>query len=81
MSEIDIAAKAVQMYAEANPRPVHVTMTQAAEMLGLSRQTISKLVKAGTLRLNQFMKYACSAVKKKRLLAFTRAARIDSAPH
>ena len=53
MSKLDIAAKAVQIYAESNPRPLHVTMTQAAEMLGLSRQTISKMVKAGTLRLNQ----------------------------
>ncbi|MEM5294197.1 DNA-binding protein [Burkholderia sp. JPY481] len=52
MSEIEIAARAVQLYAERKPRPPHVTMKQAAEMLGLSRQTIAKMVRFGTFKLN-----------------------------
>lgn len=34
-------------------RPVHVNMTQAAEMLNLSVSTISRMVKAGNIRLNK----------------------------
>jgi excisionase family DNA binding protein len=30
-----------------------VTITQAAEMLGLSRHTVSKMVRAGQLKLNK----------------------------
>lgn len=52
MKKIDLAIKAVQTYAESHPRPLHVTMTQAAEMLGMSRPTVSKMVKAGSLKLN-----------------------------
>ena len=33
-------------------RPLHVNQKQAAEMLGVSHVTVSKLVKAGTLKLN-----------------------------
>lgn len=50
---LSIAVKAVQLYAESHPRPVQVTQTQAAEMLGLSRPTVSKLLKFGTFRLNR----------------------------
>lgn len=32
MSELEIAIKAVQLYAETHPRPSHVTQTQAAEI-------------------------------------------------
>lgn len=53
MTDISLAIKAVQLFAESHPRPAHVTQTQAAEMLGLSRPTIARMVKAGTLRLNQ----------------------------
>jgi excisionase family DNA binding protein len=53
MSEIEIAVKAVQLYAERHPRPCQVTITQAAEMLGLSRHTVSKMVKAGQFKLNK----------------------------
>ena len=49
---IEIAAKAVQLYAESHPRPAQVTQSQAAEMLGISRPTMSRLVKAGIVRLN-----------------------------
>lgn len=49
---IECAAKAVQIYAEQHPRPSQVTMVQAAQMLGLSAQTISKMVRQGRLPLN-----------------------------
>ena len=48
-----IARRAVQIYAESHPRPLHVTMTQAAEILGLSRQTVAKMVRAGQMRLDR----------------------------
>ena len=53
MTELEIALKAVRLYAETHPRPVQVTQTQAAEMLGLSRPTISRLIRTGQLRLNR----------------------------
>ncbi|MDQ7989050.1 MAG: helix-turn-helix domain-containing protein [Candidatus Dactylopiibacterium sp.] len=49
---LQIAVAAVRLYAESHPRPPHVTQAQAAEMLGLSRPTVRKLVLAGTLHLN-----------------------------
>lgn len=51
--DIQIAVRAVQLYAERHPRPPHVTMVQAAEMLGLSRHTVSKMVKTGQFKLNK----------------------------
>lgn len=54
MSEHErIARRAVQLYAESHPRPPQVTMIQAGEMLGLSRHTISKMVRAGQFKLNK----------------------------
>lgn len=53
MNAIELAAKAVRMYAETHPRPVQVTQTQAAEMIGVSRPTFSRMVKAGIIRLNK----------------------------
>ncbi|UEP21389.1 DNA-binding protein [Burkholderia ambifaria] len=50
---LDIARRAVQLYAETHPRRPHVTQMQAAEMLGISRWTVSKMVKVGTFRLNR----------------------------
>ncbi|CAB3855578.1 MULTISPECIES: helix-turn-helix domain-containing protein [Achromobacter] len=52
VAEIKIALKAVEIYAQRHPRPPHVTIVQAAEMLGLSRPTVRKLMKAGKLSLN-----------------------------
>jgi DNA-binding transcriptional regulator LsrR (DeoR family) len=53
MSEaLQIAMKAVQLYAETHPRPIQVTQKQAAEMLGKSEITVSRMVKAGTIKLN-----------------------------
>ena len=54
MREIEIAVKAVQYYAESHPRPPHVTQRQAAQMLGLSESTISKMVRGGHLKMNKF---------------------------
>lgn len=50
---LNLARRAVQLYAESHPRPAHVTIQQAAEMMSLSRHTVSKMVGAGTLRLNK----------------------------
>lgn len=69
---IEVAAKAVQLYAETHPRPPQVTQTQAAEMIGVSRPTLSRMVKAGTIKLN-----ACGLVpitEVDRVLAADRAA-------
>ena len=35
-----------------SPRPLHVTQGQAAEILRISRATISKMIKSGNLTLN-----------------------------
>ena len=53
MDALEIATKAVQLYAESHPRPSQVTQLQAAEMLGVSRATVARMLKAGTLRLNK----------------------------
>ena len=49
---LDIAFRAVRMYAESHPRPSQVTQKQAAEMLDRSEPTVGRLVKAGVIRLN-----------------------------
>lgn len=54
MTCIDIAVQAVRLYAETHPRPSQVTQEQAAEMAGVSRATISRMIKAGQLKLNKF---------------------------
>lgn len=54
MSEaLEVAVTAVRLYAEMHPRPSQVTQLQAAEMLGVSRATVSRMLKAGTIRLNK----------------------------
>lgn len=56
LSESDvlrIATRAIQLYAETHPRPPQVNMSQAAQMLGLSRHTVSKMVRAGQFKLNR----------------------------
>lgn len=52
MTELQIALTAIKLYAETHPRPTQVNQIQAAEMLGLSRLTVSKLLRQGTLSLN-----------------------------
>lgn len=49
---IEIALKAVQLYADMHPRPSCVTQSQAAEMIGVSRSTMRKLVTIGKVKLN-----------------------------
>ena len=51
-ADLHTAILAVQIYAQRHPRPPHVTMTQAAAMLDLSRPTVRKLVHSGRLKLN-----------------------------
>lgn len=51
-SALSIATIAIMRYAETHPRPPHVTQVQAAAMLGVSAQTVCKLVRHGTFRLN-----------------------------
>lgn len=51
--EMEIARKAVQLYAEQHPRPPHVTQKQAGEMLELSQPSIRKLMKRGVLAVNE----------------------------
>ncbi|MDD2978296.1 helix-turn-helix domain-containing protein [Aquabacterium sp.] len=51
-SIVETAAAAVRMYAESHPRPSHVNFGQAAEMMGLSRPTLRKLIESGSIRLN-----------------------------
>lgn len=53
MNTIEIAVKAVQIYAESHQRPSHVTQKQASEMLKLSVPTVRKMVAVGTLKLNK----------------------------
>ena len=50
---IYFAKMAVRMYAETHPRPVHVTQKQGAEMLRISTPTMSRLVKAGVIKLDR----------------------------
>lgn len=52
-TSLEVALKAVSLYAETHPRPPHVTQVQAAEMIGKSVPTVRKMVRAGVLRLNQ----------------------------
>lgn len=49
---LQVAEIAVRRYAESHPRPVQVNKAQAAEMLKLSRPTLDKIIKAGSIRLN-----------------------------
>lgn len=47
-----IAIEAVRLALAMRPRPSCVTQAQAAEMIGVSRQTVAKMMRAGKLRLN-----------------------------
>lgn len=56
-NEIEVVATraamiAIDQYSAAHPRPSHVTMRQAAEMLDISHPTLKKLFDNGTLKLN-----------------------------
>lgn len=70
MSEpIEIAVAAIRLYAETHPRPPHVTQSQAADMLQLSRATVSRMVRAGTFKLN-----SCGLIPIEQIDAALRAA-------
>lgn len=59
-----IAQMAVRQYAESHPRPSQVTQEQAAEMAGVSRATICRMLKAGTLKLNKFGRIPVAEIDK-----------------
>jgi Tfp pilus assembly pilus retraction ATPase PilT len=46
---LDIAIKAVEIYASTHPRPPHVTQRQAAQMLSVSEPTVRKLIEENRL--------------------------------
>ncbi|MDR5819837.1 helix-turn-helix domain-containing protein [Caballeronia sp. LZ043] len=64
---LDIAVKAVAIYAARHPRPAHVTITQAAEMLGRSRNTVTAMLARYRIQLNACGQIPIEAVD--RLLA------------
>lgn len=64
MSELEIATRAVQLYAETHPRPSQVTQDQAAEMVGVSRATIHRMIKSGNLKLNKFGRIPVAEIDK-----------------
>ena len=64
VSTFEIAVKAVQMYAETHPRPSQVTQDQAAEMVGVSPATISRMVKSGNIKLNKFGRIPVSEIDR-----------------
>lgn len=49
----EIAVQAVAIYEARHPRPSQVTQGQAAEMLGISRWTVAKMIETGQLHLNK----------------------------
>ncbi|WP_081071119.1 DNA-binding protein [Burkholderia territorii] len=55
MTEADVlntAIKAVEIYAARHSRPPHVTITQAAEMLGRNRSTVTAMLTRYRISLN-----------------------------
>lgn len=48
-----LAQRALDLFESEPRRPVHVTIKQAAELLGLSRYIVSKMLKTGELRYNR----------------------------
>ncbi|QUN44816.1 helix-turn-helix domain-containing protein [Burkholderia cenocepacia] len=49
---LQIAQRAVELFKQQSPRPVHVTQAQAAEMLSITARTVHTLVRTGKLKLN-----------------------------
>lgn len=49
---IQMAEYAARRVLEARPRPSSVTQRQSAEMLNVSTATVSRMVKAGKLKMN-----------------------------
>lgn len=44
---------ALERYGKRHPRPTQVNLTQAGQMLNVSRTTVSRMVHSGRLRLNR----------------------------
>lgn len=76
MNELQLAVKAVQMYAESHPRPPHVTQKQAAIMLHISPNTFRKIVARGDIKLNTFGMIAISEVDNALLSRAAQKARL-----
>ncbi len=53
IKQLEIAIKAVQIFSETHPKPSQGTQTQAAEMLGISRQTVSRMIRTSSFSLNK----------------------------
>jgi len=49
---LEVAFQAVRLYAETHPRPMHVTLGQAVEMLGIPMDSLMKMMSGKKLRLN-----------------------------
>lgn len=62
---LEIAIKAIELYAASHPRPPHVNQKQAAEMLGISEPTLRKLLRHGTIRLNKLGQIPVSEIAKR----------------
>jgi len=59
-----VVVKAIELYVARHPRPSQVTQEQAAEMVGVSRATINRMIKAGVLTLNKFGKVPVEEIDK-----------------
>jgi plasmid maintenance system antidote protein VapI len=64
LEALDLAVKAVGIYTARHPRPHHVTITQAAEMIDRSRPTVRKLLVRNKIRLNAAGAIPIEAVDK-----------------
>ncbi|WP_174479486.1 hypothetical protein [Paraburkholderia heleia] len=49
---LELAVKAVEIYAGRHPRPPHVTISQAAAMIGRSRGTVAAMLSRYRIQLN-----------------------------
>ncbi|AIY40146.1 hypothetical protein LT85_0988 [Collimonas arenae] len=65
---IECAARGAQIYAERHPRPSQVTQVQAAQMLGISAQTVGRMVREGRLSLNGLGMIPISEIDRKLLV-------------
>jgi predicted DNA-binding protein (UPF0251 family) len=63
-----VAIRAIELYTQRHPRPVHVTIKQAAEMLDLNRNTVGRMVSRGDLTLD-----ACGMIPINQVDALLRA--------
>lgn len=61
----------IQLIKDTHPRPIHVNMKQAAEMLNLSYPTIKKMIVDGKIKTNDVGMIPITEIDK---LAFAKAA-------